>query len=115
MLLHRWGGIPRYVLEKLQAVEQGLLKEAIDSTPLKTLVDSVGSPASPTEASHKLIHLRVTENFQTRVMKMASTYVAAEVAYRLWKNEQANLKLFLSASGGEGSIAALRGNLCQAG
>jgi hypothetical protein len=78
------------------------------------LLESVGSQAAPNEASHKLLHLRVREDFETTVMVLASEYVAWQrVAYQLWKNEKENLRTFLSSSEGEGSIGALRGNLWE--
>jgi hypothetical protein len=109
----RWGGIPRYVLEKVDSNAQKLLENAVHSTPLKVLVESVGSQAAPSEASHKLLHLRVRVDFETTCMEMASLYMAGRVAYQLWKNEKENLRLFLSSSDGEGSIGALRGNLWE--
>jgi hypothetical protein len=92
---------------------QALLEQAICRTPLKVLVESVGSEAAPNEASHKLLHLRVREDFETTVMEMASVYVTHRVAYQLWKNEKENLRMFLSSSEGEGSVGALRGNLWE--
>eukprot|EP00243_Klebsormidium_subtile_P007518 TRINITY_DN334_c0_g2_i7.p1 TRINITY_DN334_c0_g2~~TRINITY_DN334_c0_g2_i7.p1 ORF type:complete len:819 (-),score=169.67 TRINITY_DN334_c0_g2_i7:435-2891(-) len=109
----RWGGIPRYVLEKVDSDAQRLLKKAITSTPLKALQESVGEQAAPSETSHKLLHLRVGADFETTWMEMASLYVAEKVAYQLWKNEKESLRLFLSSSEGEGSVGALRGNLWE--
>ncbi|GAQ93517.1 hypothetical protein KFL_016040010 [Klebsormidium nitens] len=109
----RWGGIPRFVLEKVDSDAQALLEKAISTTPLKVLVDSVGSQAAPNEASHKLLHLRVRGDFETTVMVMASVYVTHRVAYQIWKNEKEALRTFLSSSEGEGSVGALRGNLWE--
>jgi hypothetical protein len=51
----RWRGIPRYVLDKLDDAEQGLLTQAIDSANLASLVKAAGLSASPQDASHRIL------------------------------------------------------------
>ncbi|GAQ91775.1 hypothetical protein KFL_008520010 [Klebsormidium nitens] len=110
---YRWGGVPRYVLEKLDTTNQNLLERAIGRTDLTALKQAVGDPESPQAASHKLLHLRANPDFQTTYMEMASPYVQELVAFKLWENESLALELFLSAATDDPTVAGFRGNLFE--
>jgi hypothetical protein len=109
----RWGGIPRYVLEKLDEVDQDLLQQAIDSANLASLVKTAGLSASPSDASHRVLHLRVEPDFKKPRMVMASVNVSGAVFYRLWEQEKDALREFLSAAAGEQGVETFRGNLFE--
>ena len=53
-----WGGIPRFVLEKLrdEAAQQSL-QEALDTADVAVIRKSVGQIDAATEASHRLLHI----------------------------------------------------------
>lgn len=113
LVLCRWGGIPRYVLEKLEKADQDLLDADIGKTNLTKLIAAAGAPDSHQSASHKLLHMRVDSDFLTRWMEMASPYVSEKVAYKLWEKEKEALQRFLNVSAGEKGPEAFRGNLWE--
>lgn len=83
-LFDRWGGIPRFVLEYANDVsQQELLDDAIKGVNLDSLIEAVGNPEALDEATHRLIHLHVAEDFLTKSYRLASDYVADEVYMRL--------------------------------
>jgi hypothetical protein len=64
-LLCRWGGVPRYIFEKLDKADQALLDAEIGKTNLGKLIAAAGAPESHQSASHKLLHMRVDSDFLT--------------------------------------------------
>ena len=57
-LFYKWGGIPRFVLEKAnEATQQNKLKEAIDACDESILMASIGKSEAKQDISHKLIHI----------------------------------------------------------
>jgi len=55
----KWGGIPRYVLEKVDAPHQNTLIAALDAANLDSIVKYIGQSDTPDDASHKLVHMIV--------------------------------------------------------
>jgi len=108
------GGIPRYVLQYAGVeAQQVLLQEAIESSDLKKVLNSVGHLAGPKDVSHKVIHIIVTPNFQRSHIDFASPYVSKEVAKHYEKTQREDLRNFLASSDGLGPLGALRGNLFE--
>ena len=57
----RWGGIPRYVLAKLEAAAQQQLEDAVNSTTLDSVLEHSGALElkSDKDMSHRLLHIKV--------------------------------------------------------
>ena len=59
-LFTKWGGIPRYVLEKANSERAQVdLDAAISKCTTKDIITYTGSEAAPNHISHKLIHMIV--------------------------------------------------------
>ncbi|CAG8634163.1 15188_t:CDS:1 [Funneliformis mosseae] len=57
-LFYKWGGIPRFVLEKAnEGTQQNKLQEAIDACDESILMSSIGKSEAKQDISHKLIHI----------------------------------------------------------
>jgi hypothetical protein len=57
-LFDKWGGIPRFVLEKAnEETQQSKLQEAIDACDESILIASIGKSETKQDISHKLIHI----------------------------------------------------------
>ena len=108
-----WGGIPRFVLAKLDVANQGLLVQAIASATLAIIIESVGRAFAHPEVSHRILHLHVEADFVTTTVRWASLWVAEEVAMRLFEYEKNNLIMFLSAAAVDKDLAGLRGVLWE--
>jgi hypothetical protein len=59
----KWGGSPRYVLQKLDLGDQAALQKAIDSCFVKLVQDSLGNSSAHDEVSNRVLHLRVKADF----------------------------------------------------
>ena len=102
-----WGGIPRFVLEKLDVANQRLLVQAIASATLPIIFNSTGHAFAHPEMSHRILHLHVEADFVTTAVRWASLWVAEEVAMRLSEYEQNNLITILSAAAVDKDLAGL--------
>ena len=109
----RWGGIPRFVLEKLSVPNQSLLEQAIASATLPSIIDSVGRAFAHPEIIHRILHLHVEADLVTTAVRWASLWVAEAVAMRLFEYEKNNLIAFLSAVAVDKDLAGLRGVLWE--
>ena len=109
----RWGGIPRYVLEKTNDEEQWLLTQAITTSKLADVQDSLGGNFAHGSVSNRILHLRVDPDFKSTYMQMASPWVAEQVAFHLWSQERDHLKQFVSAAADSGVLGGVRGNLWE--
>jgi hypothetical protein len=109
----RWGGIPRYVLQKLTRTQQDLLGKAIDSSSMRMLKESLGGEMPQPSVSHRLMHIRAGPDFSFTWVEFASPYVAEKVFAKLWRTEQEKLKTFLAASADSEELGALRGILWE--
>ena len=111
--MYRWGGIPRYVLQKTSGVDQKVLTEAIATSKLADVRDSMGGTYAPGSVSNRILHLRVEPDFVETHMQMASPWVAEQVAFHLWKEERDHLKQFVSAAADSSELGGVRGNLWE--
>ena len=109
----RWGGIPRFVLEKLDEANQGLLAQAIASATLPVIMESVGHISAHPEVSHRILHLHVEADFVTTTVRWASTWVAEEVAMRLFQYETNQVIAFLSGAAVSKDLGGIRGILWE--
>lgn len=76
----RWGGIPRFVLEKNKA-EDDLLDEAVNSCDLRQLRNSIGGNNMKKNVPNKLLHMNVQKDFKTRRMLLGSDVIAEKVIF----------------------------------
>lgn len=109
----KWGGSPRYVLQKLDLEDQAALQQAIDSCSVKLVQDSLGNSSAHEEVSNRVLHLRVKADFINTYTTWASPWVAEQIAYKLWRTERQQLQLFLNAGTGLSDLGGVRGNLWE--
>jgi hypothetical protein len=104
----RWGGIPRYVLEKTGPDHQQRLREAILGANLSLLARSVGDVSTNLQ-SLRILHIVRNKNFDKDYITFASKYVADEVFNTQLARNQLEVELFLSATKGSPELASVRG------
>lgn len=109
----KWGGIPRYVLEKLDPSQHNMLDYAISGCTLDTVRKCLGLLFPGADLSSMVLHLRVAEDFITTHVDWASTWVAQQVAYRLWCYKHGDLQNCLSSSASFAEASGLHGQLWQ--
>jgi hypothetical protein len=109
----KWGGSPRYVLQKLDLEDQAALQQAIDSCSVKLVQDSLGNSSAHDEVSNRILHLRVKADFINTYVAWASPWVAEHIAYKLWRTERQQLLLFLNAGTRLSDLGGVRGNLWE--
>ncbi|KAF0704419.1 hypothetical protein DYB28_008092 [Aphanomyces astaci] len=108
---HRWGGVPRYVLENmLRDTHQSLLERALGMVNCDWVVNAIGELDAMFEASHRLLHYDVNEKtFINKHVVFASPYVQDVVYRRLCKDDHDKLVKFLAASEGIDQLGVVRG------
>ena len=111
--LDRWGAIPRFVFEKIDKSDQAQLDQAIAKCDAARVSKSLGGALADNSVSHRVLHIRVAANYVDAHMTWASMYVATRVAYKLWTEEEQQLRLFLSATASKGEYGGLRGVLWE--
>ena len=104
----RWGGIPRYVLEKTALDHQLRLREAIIDADLSALACSVGE-VSNNHQSLRILHIMTTSDFDKAHIEFASKYVADEVFNTQLARSQLQVELFISATKATPELASVRG------
>ena len=111
----RWGGIPRFVLQKTDAANQDLLTEALNSCSLSDLdlTSSMTNLNTASKVSHRLLHLTVEAGYLKGSVEFASDWVQGELIGRYLQIRQHEVHVFLAASGGEPNVAAFRGALWE--
>ena len=105
----RWGGIPRMVLQNLDAFDQGLLTTALNSCSLSELTSRIADLSSTTsKLSDMLLHQTVDAGYLEGPVVFASKWVEKEAISRHSQGGQYSLRDFLAGSGGVPSVAAFR-------
>ena len=121
-LFLKWGGVPRYVLEKAAdaVVQQSLNAAVLSCSALERLDELVGQPDSGTDVSSKVLHYHVPVSVETGLHELtqaslvfASKHVADCVARLLLQRNAAGLAAFLLAGQGFCGLASLRGTLFE--
>ncbi|RHZ45055.1 hypothetical protein Glove_692g46 [Diversispora epigaea] len=94
-LFSKWGGIPRFTLEKAQEpIQQTFLEEAIARNSNPRLFEFIGEIDHIGDSRHMLIHIHTDvpeenkEYYIYKIMRFASEYVAEKVIDQLKKNHQ---------------------------
>ena len=123
----RWGGIPRYVLAKLETEDQAKLEAAVPRvTPalLRAHVESL-EVSEKDDFSHRLLHIKThgelnnnldssqPEYYLAARAELASQYVAGLLHTSLQRASEAELRRLLCDSSVIPSLGVLRGNLFE--
>uniref|UniRef100_A0A7S0WNW8 Crinkler (CRN) family protein n=1 Tax=Chlamydomonas leiostraca TaxID=1034604 RepID=A0A7S0WNW8_9CHLO len=111
----KWGGRPRYVLEKaLDPVVQASLDFAIYSCPdVMTLVRSLSEHGRVDKASDRLLTIEVGEDYATTRMAFASSYIAEGMSAQPLMNKQEEVQMWLRATEDNTIFGSLRGVLFE--
>ena len=115
-LYNKFGGIPRYVLQKARSDPVRELQKVIASSTLDQLIASIGQIAEKEGTSHRVLHIVVDEDdgyYNDTTIKFASVWVAEQVAEQFFVNEKQRFLTFLASSAGAGESAALKGILFE--
>ena len=113
-LYSRWGGIARYVLKLATNTEkQEDLTKAIGESNIYSILQSIGGSGKKAEASSRLIHSLVTEDFHSGPYVFASEYVATKIYEHAYKNAREKLIRFISASDRMDPYGQLRGTMFE--
>jgi hypothetical protein len=109
----RWGGIPRYVLQKTDKEDQSLLPKALAECSISELVSSISNLSSAHKASHCLLHMTVLDDYTEGPVRFASQWVEEQAISKYLQSKQQEVHDFMAASGGEPTVAAFRGKLWE--
>jgi hypothetical protein len=111
----RWGGIPRFVLEKVaDASAQMQLERAIaSSTNLSLLLRAVNEIDSAPEASHRISHIVTSAPYLETTIVFGSDYIKARVTEILLSRQREELFTFVSREG-HPLFAQMRGDCFEA-
>ena len=95
----RWGGIPRFVLEKVgDASAQLQLERAIVSTTsLALLMRAVGEFDSAPEASHRIMHIVTSAPYLETAVEFGSDYIKSRLTEILLRCQREELLAFVSS------------------
>jgi hypothetical protein len=106
------GGIPRYVLEKNEDLEE-LIRTAIGGMSLHRLIPiALGEGTLDDQISHHIVHFRVEPPCYTRFsMIMASEYVKSRVLEKYTGSREEELKHFLATCKRRAFMTSVCGNL----
>ena len=111
----RWGGIPRFVLEKLRDEgAQQSLQEALDTADVAVIRKSVGQIDAATEASHRLLHIVTQPPFVSKSIALGSAYIRDRLAELLFTQQRQAVSDFLIGSTSSPQLAGVRGDLFEA-
>ena len=110
----RWGGIPRFVLEKLrdEAAQQSL-QEALDTAEVGIIRKSIGQIDAAQEASHRILHIQTQQPFVYRSIAFGSAYIRDRVAELLFLQQRQAMIDFLITSSSSPQLAGVRGELFE--
>ena len=106
----RWGGIPRYVLEKVANPSAQLdLPRALAVKNVDKVLDSVGEMDTAPEASHRLLHMVTSAPYVETSIEFGSDYIKGRVTEILLRRQRAELSYFVSRET-DPLFATLRGD-----
>ena len=110
----RWGGIPRYVLEKLADVSaQQELPKAIARSDLAALVNAVGALDSAPATSHRVLHIITSAPYVEVQIDFGSDFIRARIADLLLSRQKTELFRFVTRES-DPVYAQLRGCFFEA-
>jgi len=110
----RWGGIPRYVLEKVGDVSAQLdLERAFSPKNLELALKSVGELDTSSEACHRMLHITTSSPYVVTGLEFGSDYIRARATELLLKFQRKELCYFVSCEKSP-LFAQLRGDCFEA-
>jgi hypothetical protein len=109
----RWGGIPRYVLQKTDEEDQSLLPKALAECSIRELVSSISNLSSARKACHRLLHMTVLNDYTEGPVQFASQWVEEQAVSKYLQSKQHEVHEFMAASGGEPTVTDFRGKLWE--
>ena len=114
-LFVRWGGVPRYVLEKAHDQDaQQSLGRALSLAKVSVLQDAAGSLDLADTHSHKLMRINVDDDYEQADTTFASDFIADRVISGASTERLKEMTAFLAGSQDVGVLGALRGHLFEA-
>ena len=114
-LFVRWGGVPRYVLEKAHDMDaQQSLGRALSLAKFSVLQDAAGSLDLADTNSHKLMRINVDDDYEQADTTFASDFIADRVISGASTERLKEMTAFLVGRQDFGVLGALRGHLFEA-
>jgi hypothetical protein len=110
-----WGGVPRYVLEKLrdEAAQQSL-QEALDAADVGAIRKAIGQIDAAPEASHRILHIVTQRPYVSKSIAFGSAYIRNRLAELLFSEQRQAITDFLVGSASSPQLAGVRGDLFEA-
>jgi hypothetical protein len=113
-LFLRWGGVPRFVLEKAHVLSaQNGLEEALSTASLHDLIQTAGSLDMADSLCHRLMHFVVAHNYSLDHVMFASPFVRKSIIAGADADRRKAVLSFINDSQGFGALGALRGALFE--
>jgi len=108
-LYSRWGGRPRYVLEKAKDVTaQASLEAALARTSMLSLVLNLGGSGKDDKDSDRLLEIKVNQDFTGITYAFASPYVEGIVLQKLMASHKLAMRIWCQTAT-ESQAGGLRG------
>lgn len=108
----RWGGLPRYVLEKTSDIDQRALSRAIDRSSIRLVREAAFGASPDPRVSDLLLHTVVADDFVTTGMEWASVWVFEKFFEKALLEERESLLSFVRVARGP-ELGSLRGRLWE--
>lgn len=108
----RWGGLPRYVLQKIGKVDQLRLDEAINRSSVPLVQEAELGLSSHPEVSDLLLHRVVEDDFLTTRFEWASPWAAQRFLEKQLSLDRVRLTSFVRVARGT-ALGGLRGNIWE--
>ena len=108
----RWGGLPRYVLEKIDDDEQETLSAAIARSSVQLVREAMVGCSSLPSVSDLLLHTVVDDNFKHTRTEWASPWVCERFLEKALATEKEPLISFVRVARGP-ELGVLRGLLWE--
>ena len=108
----RWGGLPRYVLERLTPSAQSKLPASIGRSSVPLVKEAVFGCSSESSVSDLLLHMVADADFQDAGVEWASPWVCERFIEKALKVERESLISFVRVSRGP-ELGVLRGRLWE--
>eukprot|EP00195_Chlamydomonas_chlamydogama_P012317 CAMPEP_0202904024 /NCGR_PEP_ID=MMETSP1392-20130828/27562_1 /ASSEMBLY_ACC=CAM_ASM_000868 /TAXON_ID=225041 /ORGANISM="Chlamydomonas chlamydogama, Strain SAG 11-48b" /LENGTH=183 /DNA_ID=CAMNT_0049591463 /DNA_START=66 /DNA_END=613 /DNA_ORIENTATION=+ len=115
-LYYKWGGRPRFVLEKAKdKSQQAQLGEAIafGKSSLSSTLHSLGESASPSDASDRLLTIQVGPDYIETYVTFASPYIRERVLSTLYDMDRVDIDRWLYSKAGRPMLETLRGSVFE--
>ena len=110
----RWGGIPRFVLEKLRDDGvQLLLQEAIDTADVRTIWNAAGQIDAAPEASHRLLHIQTQRPYIRKSVTIGTRYIVDCLLNRFLEQQASEVSSFLISSASSPNLGTVRGDMFE--